>query len=113
MSKEIHNYTYQLVAPESEFSPVFVQYMANRMAVSFHKYGLVADAPIDAVASLRQRLERYLADGNTEWLVDAANFAMIEYMHPRHCEAHFSATSSDESPGRTFTDGSVSAKRNQ
>lgn len=28
-----------------------------------------------------------------------ANFAMIEYMHPSHPQAHFRATGSDESPG--------------
>jgi hypothetical protein len=29
-----------------------------------------------------------------------ANFAMIEFMHPRHPQAHYKATDSDGSPGR-------------
>jgi hypothetical protein len=91
--------------PETEFSPAFVQGMADRMAVSYCKYGAVKDAgKVDKIASLRARLERYERDGNTEWLMDVANFAMIEFMHPRHPEAHFEATDSKASPGRKWDD---------
>lgn len=102
---------FNLAAPETEFSVEFVQQMANRMAVSFHKYGLVADAHdrCDHIASLQQRLDLYRETGNTEWLVDVANFAMMEHMkHPDQ----FRATDSDESPGRTRADGTVDAERN-
>jgi len=91
--------------PTSEFSEQFAQGMADRMAVSFCKYGAVADAyphRVDAIASLKKRLEKYEQDGNTEWLMDVANFAMIEFMHPRRPEAHFRATDSKESPGRKW-----------
>ena len=90
-------------APESEVSAEFLQGMAARMDVSFHKYGKVKDAyphTLDALASMADRIKRYRETGNTEWLIDAANFAMIEYMRPSHPEAHFRATDSDESPGR-------------
>lgn len=93
-------------APDSEFSEKFAQGMADRMAVSYHKYGLVSDAypkKVDAIASLQKRLEKYAEDGNTEWLMDVANFAMIEFMYPRHKKAHFRATDSQESPGRKFS----------
>ena len=53
----------------------------------------------NAIKSLRERLKLYLYTGNTEWLIDVANCAMIEYMHPTHKKAHFRATSSEESPG--------------
>lgn len=90
-----------LGAPASEFCEPFVQGMRARMAVSFHKYGLVADATAtDKIASLRKRLEKYEETGNTEWLMDAANFAMMEFMQPGREDAHFRATDSDESPGR-------------
>jgi hypothetical protein len=91
--------------PATEFSCPFVQGMADRMAVSYCKYGAVAQAypsRVDAIASLKQRLERYERDGNTEWLMDVANFAMIEFMRPRHPKAHFRATDSKESPGRKW-----------
>jgi len=71
--------------------------------VSYHKYGPVAVAypsRADALRSLEQRLAKYRETGNTEWLMDVANFAMIEYMHPSHPNAHFRATDTDESPGR-------------
>ena len=91
------------------------------MAVSYHKYGPLAEAypkKVDAVASLLVRLARYVGteriqeiasglkrepgDGNTEWLMDVRNFSMIEFMRPRHPEAHFSPTTAAESPGRVW-----------
>jgi hypothetical protein len=105
----------RLAAPLTEFDKQFVQGMANRMAVSFHKYGPVSDGfpdNIDAISSLQTRLGKYAETGNTEWLMDVANFAMIEYMHPRHKGARFKATDSDQSPGRTRTDGTVDHGRN-
>lgn len=88
---------------KSEFSDEFVNGMRNRMEVSFHKYGPVENAyphKVDAIGSLMQRLRKYADDGNTEWLIDAANFAMIEFMLPRHPDAHFRGTDDDASPGR-------------
>ena len=113
--KEIFYSQYRLAAPVTEFSGAFIQFMANRMAVSYHKYGPVADGypgRVDAIASLKQRLEKYEETGNTEFLVDASNFAMIEFMHPRRPNAHFRPTDSDESPGRTRVNGSVDSERN-
>lgn len=96
--------------PQSEFNQDFVQGMANRMSVSFFKYGYVADAKgkIDEVASLEKRLQKYKETGNTEWLMDIANFAMIIFMH-KGAEA-FRATDSHESPGLIKTDGTETSK---
>ena len=91
--------------PGSEFSRFFVQGMADRMAMSFHKYGNVSAAyprKVDAIGSLEIRLCKYQETGNTEFLMDVANFAMIEFMHPRHIGAYFKATDSLESPGRKW-----------
>jgi hypothetical protein len=114
---ELHEKKIRLAgAPETEFSFEFVQMMANRMVVSYHKYGPVAKGyphPVDALESLRQRLKKYLDTGNTEFLIDAANFAMIEFMCPSLQDAEFVATDSDGSPGRTFNDGSVSSDHNE
>jgi hypothetical protein len=115
VKKELHSYTVRLAAPESEASVKFIQGMLNRMAVSFHKYGPVKDGfpdKINARDSLRQRMEQYVLTGNTEFLIDAANFAMIEFMFPAHPGAFFEATDSDKSPGRVFTDGTISSGRN-
>lgn len=94
--------------PQSEYSKTFLQGMLSRMGVSFHKYGAVAQGypkKIDAIASLKTRLEKYEEDGNTEWLMDVANFAMIEFMHPAHPKAHYAPQDSDTSPGRTGRNG--------
>jgi hypothetical protein len=101
--------------PDSEFSEPFAQGMADRMAVSYAKYGPVAKAypeRVDAITSLKLRLERYEQDGNTEWLMDVGNFAMIEFMHPRHPKAHYRPTDSKESPGRQWNNGAVHAGSN-
>lgn len=94
-------------APGTEFSFPFVQGMADRMAVSYAKYGAVKDAypeKVNALDSLRLRLKKYAETGNTEFLMDAANFAMIEFMHPAHKDAYFKPTDSKESPGRKWFD---------
>lgn len=91
--------------PASEVSAEFVQGMANRMATSYFKYGKVADAyphKVDALRSMQIRLDKYGVTGNTEYLIDAANFLMIEFMHPKHPEAHFTPEDSKASPGRAW-----------
>lgn len=100
----------------SEFSDRFVDGMRNRMIVSFHKYGPVAHGypdRVNALDSLEERIQRYRETGNAEWLIDAANFAMIEFMHPSHPDAHFRPTDSHESPGRVRHDGSDSHGANR
>ncbi len=90
------------------FSERFADGMRARMVVSHHKYGHLADAypeKIDSLRCLRERLARYEETGNAEWLIDTANFAMIEFMHPSHPLAHFRPTDSDESPGLVTQDG--------
>lgn len=98
--------------PSTEYSLQFLQGMVDRMAVSFHKYGAVKDGfpyPVNALESLQMRLEKYAETGNTEWLMDVANFAMIEFMRPRTLIAHFVATDSDASPGRDTSSGITDA----
>jgi hypothetical protein len=100
--------TLKVSAPVGQVSHKFLQGMVNRMATSYHKYGHVKDnfpEPMDAVAMIVDRLNQYRETGNTEWLMDVANYAMIEFMHPRHDRAHFRATDSGESPGRITTEG--------
>lgn len=100
---------------KTEFDETFVQGMRERMVVSYYKYGPVADGfpkKVDAIASLGDRLRKYAETGNTEFLIDAANFAMIEFMYPRHPGAHFTPTDSDQSPGRRARRGGVVDHRN-
>lgn len=90
----------------SEVSAQFLQGMVNRMAVSLDKYGPVEKAypnDVDAIESLKKRLEEYEETGNIEYLIDVANFAMIEFELPRHPKAHFDSEA--RSLGRMRTDG--------
>lgn len=94
--------------PESEYSEQFLQGMVNRMGVSYYKYGYIKDAyphDVNALLSMQQRLNKYQQTGNTEFLIDAANFAMIEFLRPSVEGAFFEATDSDQSPGRTTNRG--------
>ena len=87
----------------AEVSELFLDGMRARMAVSRYKYGLVADAypeKVNAIATIALQLEKYAETGNAEFLMDAANYAMIEFMHPSHPHAFFAGTDSDQSPGR-------------
>lgn len=100
----------------TEFSQPFVNGMRNRMVVAYHRYGSVADAypaKIRALDSLELRLREYKATGNVEFLIDAANFAMIEFMHPAHPKAHFRSTDESESPGRVASSGAQTRQRNE
>ena len=92
-------------------SKEFFQGMINRMIVSHHKYHqrpfkklseyYKAEEfdEINALGNARIRLKLYRQTGNREWLMDAANCIMIEYMFPSHKKAHFRPTRSEESPG--------------
>lgn len=81
--------------------------------MSFPKYGHVKDSidkGMDPLGEVRARIGQYRATGNTEWLMDAANYLMFEFMHPSHEDAHYRSTDSAESKGRVMRDGTVSSK---
>jgi hypothetical protein len=86
---------------KTEYSTKFDELRKNRMVVSYHKYGPLSEnygeKLVSAVDNLVKRLELYKETGNTEYLCDVANFAMIEFMFPQHPKAHFNNLS--ESPG--------------
>jgi hypothetical protein len=75
----------------------------DRIVQSYYKYGWMSETYpnglASAIGSLDKRLELYKQTGNREYLMDVANFAMIEYMYPQHPNAHFRVVPSEESPG--------------
>lgn len=101
----------------TEVSEPFIAGMRNRMVVSYYKYGPIAEAfphKVSAVASLQDRLRKYAETRNTEYLIDAANFAMIEFMHPTIEGAFFQGTDDEGSPGRrSATTGLVDKRDNK
>lgn len=79
----------------SEWCPEFETARRYRMVMGALRYGLLADpgkwAGYDLLGGMRRKLEVYHRTGNTEALVDAANYLMLEFMRPSHPHAHFRA----------------------
>lgn len=86
-----------------EYSDRFDELRQNRVALSFYKYGTAADnfgiKLVNALESHDLCIKKYLETGNTEYLCDAANYLMFEFMYPQKEGAYFRATDSSESAG--------------
>jgi len=71
---------------ERTFSKDFIEKMKNRLLTSYHKYGDLKTTKNDPrvvrdeLKNAEERIKIYKKTGNTEYLVDAANFLMFEYM---------------------------------
>jgi hypothetical protein len=105
----IHEYMISAGVPTTEFDADFVVKMVAAMMVSYHKYGKVRDAypmKFSAEDDVRARMKRYRETGNKHFLVDAANFAMIEAMHanPKR-NAIWGENDAASSPGRVTAEG--------
>ena len=88
---------------KKEYSDRFDTLRKNRVEVSFHKYGPAkinfGDKLVDAIKSHDLCIEKYEETGNTEYLLDAANYLMFEFMYPQKKGAYFKATDNNESAG--------------
>lgn len=86
-----------------EYSERFDELRKNRVEVSYFKYGPARKnfrtGNVKAIPTMEKCIEKYNSTGNTEYLVDAANYLMFEFMYPQHSKAHFKATDSNESAG--------------
>ena len=78
-----------------QWSERFEMLRSNRMVLGAFRYGLMEDqvkgSPYDNVASLIARARAYQETGNTEYLVDIANLAMIAFEIGVHPTKHFRA----------------------
>lgn len=86
-----------------EYSDRFDELRRNRVETSFYKYGPArknfATGNVQAIPTMKCCLRKYQETGNTEYLLDASNYLMFEFMYPQHPKAHFRATDSGESAG--------------
>ena len=86
-----------------EYSEEFDKLRKNRVEMSFYKYGSARKnfrtGNVQAIPTMELCVKKYQETGNREYLLDAANYLMFEYMYPQHPKAHFRATSSEESAG--------------
>lgn len=87
---------------QREFSEEFITKMKNAIELSHYKYGWMCDTYPDlaqAAKCIQEGLDLYNKTHNTEYLVDIANFAMIEYKYPMYKDAFYKSMDSDQSPG--------------
>lgn len=87
----------------TEYSDRFDELRQNRCEMSYYKYGSAkenfAKKRVDALKSHDLCIKKYLETKNTEYLCDAANYLMFEFMYPQLDGAYFKATDSGESAG--------------
>lgn len=75
----------------SEWSPEFEQLMRNRLIIGGIRYGLLGaagKADYDRCGMVRDRIKRYEDTGNLEFLVDAANGCLLEFVEGKHPNRH-------------------------
>lgn len=87
---------------EGNYSTRFDELRRNRAATSYYKYGSgKKNFPnnVDALATMQKCIEKYKETKNTEYLCDAANYLMFEFMYPSIPGAHFQSTESNASAG--------------
>lgn len=79
---------------EHQWSTEFEKLMRNRMVMGFMRYGSSRKPRAFGVnvKDILKRINIYLATGNTEGLVDAANLCMCEFLTSQHPQAHFTGT---------------------
>jgi hypothetical protein len=83
-----------------QFSEDFVRKMKARVFMGYHRYGeskrYKEETKYDILKTVEKHLRLYNETGNSERLVDAANYLMIEFMHPQHPNAHFKADEEED-----------------
>lgn len=87
----------------TEYSDRFDELRQNRVEVGYYKYGPAKInykyGMIKALESVNLCIDKYIKTGNAEYLCDAANYLMFEFMYPQKPGSYFKATDSDESAG--------------
>jgi len=84
---------------KTEYSEKFDDIRKKMMLMSYYKYGPLKDnyenfKCMDAIGNMKKRIDKYIETGNTEFLADVANFAMIEFMYPSIAGAKYTPTDS-------------------
>ena len=85
-----------------DFSEDFIRKMKNAIETSHYKYGWASKTYPELAQAhkcIQERLDLYLKSHNKEYLVDVANFAMLEYLYPAFQDAKYYPSDSDQSPG--------------
>lgn len=84
------------------YSIRFDEQRQTRCAVSLYKYGSARKNfpdKVQALPTMERCIKKYKETKNTEYLLDAANYLMFEFMYPSIPDARFKPTDSEESAG--------------
>lgn len=78
----------------SNWSSKFERLMRNRLAMGALRYGMIKrqatlGSPFDVLGAIKPKLDGYKRTGNTEYLVDAANYLMLVFEIDPHPNKHF------------------------
>lgn len=87
---------------EGNYSTRFDDIRRGMCLTSLFKYGTGRKNfpdKVDALASMEKCIEKYKETHNTEYLADAANYLMFEFMYPKDKLARYTPTDSDGSAG--------------
>lgn len=81
---------------QSEWSEAFENLMRNRLVMGALRYAPMVEKRKgtrrwDMVGAMRAKLEKYEETGNTEYLVDMANYCLLEFECGQHPKRHFHA----------------------
>lgn len=72
----------------------FIEHMVNAMCMSAFKYGDVKKVCGEvAIEKMNKEIEMFMEDGNTEHMVNVANYAMLRYMFPQEGEKYIGTDS--------------------
>jgi len=83
----------------SEWSNKFEKLMRNRLIMGAIRYGKLGEPGkpnYDRIESIIKRAKKFNETGNTEFLVDIANLALVEFVEGRHPKKHFKAIDDGE-----------------
>lgn len=89
------------MVPTDQIDIPFIQGMLDRMAVGFFNYGHMRryEVKSHSLKNVMIRLKHYKKTKNTEFLIDAANYCMMEFCIPSISGAFFEPTTKKQSPG--------------
>jgi hypothetical protein len=85
-----------------DFSEEFILKMKNAIEMSHYKYGWASKTYPElaqAVKCVQERLDLYEKTHNKDFLIDIANFAMLEYLYPSYKDSKYVPMDSKDSPG--------------
>lgn len=81
---------------KTEWSSEFEQLCRNRLIMAALRYGLLEEkkrsgSKWDLLGAITEKIKLYSQTGNTEYLVDAANYCQLEFVCGQHPNKHFHA----------------------